>query len=125
MSKIVRVALAGAGAFGEKHLDELEEKWGKKYPYAIKSWRDNWLELSTFFKFPKEFRRLIYTTNIVEGVNRQFRKITKTKSVFPNDESLSKLLYMASIAIVKKWTMKDLIKILIWVKLMLKHLSIV
>ena len=91
---------------GCEKLDEFAEKWGKKYPYAIKSWRDNWLELSTFFKFPKEFRRLIYTTNIVEGVNRQFRKITKTKSVFPNDESLSKLLYMASIAIVKKWTMK-------------------
>lgn len=85
-------------------LDKLDELWGKTYPLVIKSWRDNWPRLSTYLKYPEEIRRLIYTTNIVEGLHRQFRKVTKTKSVFPNDEALTKLLFLAHRNISKKWT---------------------
>lgn len=84
-------------------LGELEEKWGKKYPYAIRSWENNWDILSPFFKYPQEIRTIMYTTNIIEGVHRQFRKVTKTKSVFPTDQSLEKMLYLASQNVVKKW----------------------
>ncbi|MCT4564034.1 MAG: IS256 family transposase [Maledivibacter sp.] len=87
-------------------LMELEEKWGKKYPYAIKSWESNWDILSPFFKFPLEIRRIMYTTNIIEGLHRQFRKVTKTKSVFPSDQSLEKMLYLASQNIMRKWTLR-------------------
>lgn len=89
----------------EKML-ECKEKWGKKYPAAIKSWEDNWDILSTFFAYPPAIRGIIYTTNIIEGLNRQFRKVTKTKSVFPNDEALRKMLYLASKNIVKRWTIR-------------------
>lgn len=82
----------------------VEEKWGKKYPIAIRIWRDNWDVISPFFSFPQEIRTIMYTTNIIEGVNRQFRKVTKTKSTFPSDESLLKMLYLASQNIMKKWT---------------------
>ena len=68
----------------------LEEKWGKKYKAALKSWNDNWKELTTYFKYPEEIRRLIYTTNSIENFNRQLRKYTKTKSSYPTDDSLSK-----------------------------------
>lgn len=85
-------------------LDNLEEKWGDKYLIAIKSWRNNWDELSTFFKYPPEIRKIIYTTNAMESYNRQLRKVTKSKSIFPNDESLLKILYLATIDITKKWT---------------------
>ena len=87
-------------------LDVVEEKWGKKYPTAIKIWRDNWDVISPFFSFPEEIRTIMYTTNIIEGVNRQFRKVTKTKSTFPSDQSLLKILYLASQNIMKKWTMR-------------------
>lgn len=87
-------------------LGELEEKWGKKYPYAIRSWENNWDILSPFFKYPQEIRTIMYTTNIIEGVHRQFRKVTKTKSVFPTDQSLEKMLYLASQNVVKKWTQR-------------------
>ncbi len=87
-------------------LQELEEKWGKKYPYAIKSWYDNWDVLSPFFKFPQEIRTIMYTTNIIEGLHRQFRKATKTKTVFPSDQSLEKMLYLASQNVMKKWTQR-------------------
>ena len=87
-------------------LDVVEEKWGKKYPTAIRIWRDNWDVISPFFSFPQEIRTIMYTTNIIEGVNRQFRKVTKTKSTFPSDESLLKMLYLASQNIMKKWTMR-------------------
>ncbi|HYD90496.1 MAG TPA: IS256 family transposase [Flavobacterium sp.] len=86
-------------------LDELEAKWGKKYPLAIKSWRNNWPELSTFFKYPPEIRKLIYTTNAIENFNRQLRKVTKTKSAFVSDDALMKLLYLATMNITEKWTM--------------------
>ena len=85
-------------------LDIVEEKWGKKYPTAIRIWIDNWDVISPFFSFPQEIRTIMYTTNIIEGVNRQFRKVTKTKSTFPSDESLLKMLYLASQNIMKKWT---------------------
>jgi transposase-like protein len=86
-------------------LDEFEAKWGKKYPLAIKSWRTNWSELATFFKYPPEIRKLIYTTNAIENFNRQLRKVTKTKSAFVSDDALIKLLYLTTMNIIEKWTM--------------------
>ena len=87
-----------------KALDVFAEHWDKKYPKISQSWRDNWANLSTYFKFPQEVRRLIYTTNAIEGFNRQLRKGTKSKSVFPTDDSLLKMLYLAMMDITKKWT---------------------
>lgn len=85
-------------------LDAFSERWDKKYPKISQSWRDNWANLSTYFKFPQEVRRLIYTTNTIEGFNRQLRKVTKSKSVFPTDDSLLKMLYLAMMDITRKWT---------------------
>ena len=85
-------------------LDTFSEHWDKKYPTISQFWRANWANLSTYFKFPQELRRLIYTTNAIEGFNRQLRKVTKAKSVFPTDESLFKMLYLAMMDITKKWT---------------------
>ena len=87
-------------------LMNLQDKWGQKYPFAIKSWDENWLLLSSFFKFPKEIRTIMYTTNVIESLHRQFRKVTKTKSVFTNDQSLEKILYLASQNVMKKWTQR-------------------
>lgn len=89
-----------------ENLYELKEKWGKQYPYAFRSWENNWEVLSPFFKFPYEIRKIIYTTNIIEGLHRQFRKVTKTKTVFPSDTSLEKMLYLASMNVMKKWTQR-------------------
>ena len=89
---------------GETNLLNLAEKWSGKYPAAILSWENNWSELSTFFDFPSEIRRLIYTTNTIEGYNRQLRKVTKNKAVFPTAKSIRKLLYLAHADIEKKWT---------------------
>ncbi len=86
-------------------LDEFEAKWGGKYPLGVKSWRANWNELSTMFKYPPEIRKLIYTTNAIENFNRQLRKVTKTKSAFVSDDALMKLLYLTTMQIVDKWTM--------------------
>ncbi len=102
--KLVYGALNEEAAL-EKLLD-FKEKWQTQYPSAVKSWEDNWDILSTFFAYPVEIRKIIYTTNIIEGLNRQFRKVTKTKSVFPNDDSLRKMLYLASQNITKKWTQR-------------------
>ena len=85
-------------------LDTFAEHWDKKYPKISQSWRNNWANLSTYFKFPQALRWLIYTTNTIEGFNRQLRKVTKSKSVFPTDDSLFKMLYLAMIDITKKWT---------------------
>ena len=85
-------------------LNTFSEHWDKKYPTISQSWRANWANLSTYFKFPQELRRLIYTTNAIEGFNRQLRKVTKAKSVFPTDESLFKMLYLAMMDITQKWT---------------------
>lgn len=89
----------------EKLLD-FKEKWQGTYPSAVKSWEDNWDILSTFFAYPVEIRKIIYTTNIIESLHRQFRKVTKTKSIFPTDDSLRKMLYLASQNITKKWTQR-------------------
>jgi len=88
----------------EIELDNLEEKWGSKYPIVIKSWRSNWENLSTYFQYDAHIRRTIYTTNPVEGYHRQIRKVTKTKGPFPNDMALLKLLYLAIENITEKWT---------------------
>jgi transposase-like protein len=88
-----------------KALEEFTEKWGKKYPFAVKSWERNWDELMTFMKYPEEIKRLIYTTNPIEAFNRGVRKVTKTKTSFRTDESLFKLLYLVSQNISEKWTM--------------------
>lgn len=85
-------------------LERIEEKWGSKYIYALKSWRNNWSELSTFFKYTPEIRKMMYTTNAVESLHMQLRKVSKTKTVFPTDDSLVKILYLATIGVTKKWT---------------------
>jgi len=102
--KKIYTALTEEAAFDK--LDEFKEKWQKNYPSAIKSWEENWDILSTFFAYPVEIRKIIYTTNIIEGLHRQFRKVTKTKAIFPNDDSLKKMLYLASQNIIKKWTQR-------------------
>ena len=89
----------------EDELLKLEEKWGKKYPIVLQSWNNKWENLSVYFKYPQEIRKVIYTTNIIESVHRQFRKLTKTKGAFPNENSLLKLLYMGIQNASKKWTM--------------------
>ena len=83
-------------------LEKVKEKWGRKYPYAVSNWENNWEDVSSFFQFSDDIRRIMYTTNIIEGLNRQYRKVTKTKSVFPSDSSLEKMLYLASRNVVKK-----------------------
>lgn len=88
----------------EANLIRLEETWGDKYAAAIKSWQKNWEELATFFQFPQEIRRLIYTTNTIEGYYRQLRKVVKNKASFPTPQSVRKLLYLATMDIIKKWT---------------------
>lgn len=89
----------------EVALDKLEAKWGKKYPIVFESWRNKWDNLSNYFKYPEPIRRIIYTTNIIESVHRQFRTLTKTKGAFPNDNSLLKLLFAGIRNAEKKWTM--------------------
>lgn len=100
--KAVYAAVDEAAAL--EALDIFARKWGQKYPKISASWQENWPQLSTYFKFPQEIRRLIYTTNAIEGFNRQLRKVTKAKSVFPTDDSLFKMLYLAMMDITKKWT---------------------
>lgn len=86
-------------------LDNLELKWGEDYPIVIKSWRDNWDKLSAYFQYSDDIRKMIYTTNTVEGYHRQIRKVTKNKGVFTSDTALEKLVYLAYRNIRKKWTM--------------------
>ena len=85
-------------------LDQFEAKWSDKYPLTVRSWRTNWEELTAFFKYSPEIRKIIYTTNIIESYHRQLRKATKGKSIFPSDESLLKMLYLATMDVVRKWT---------------------
>lgn len=91
-------------AEAELNMDALEEKWGRKYGVVIKSWRNNWHKLTTFFKYSAEIRKMIYTTNPIEGLHRQMRKVTKTKGAFTSDMGLLKLLYLSYKNISKKWT---------------------
>ena len=87
----------------EENLRTFSNTWRKQYPSCVKSWEDNWEVLNTFFEYPPEIRKIIYTTNIIEGLNRQFRQITKNKPSFTNDDSLRRMLYLASQRIVKHW----------------------
>ena len=105
MVDLKRVYKAVNKELAESELDTLESKWNDKYPIVIKSWRNNWDRLSQYFKYPEDIRRIIYTTNTIEAVHRQFRKLTKTKGAFPNQDSLLKLLYMGIQNASKKWTM--------------------
>ena len=91
----------------EAGLDRLEENWGSKYPSSAASWRNNWPQLSAYFKYPHELRRMIYTTNQIENYNRQLRKVTKTRTIFPSDDALFKLLYLATVDITEKWNGRD------------------
>ena len=85
--------------------EEFREKWNKKYPNILKSWDKNWAELTVFFEYPQEIRKIIYTTNAVEGYHRMVRKFTKSKSIFPTDDAIRKVVYMSVSEISKKWTM--------------------
>lgn len=89
----------------ETALDELEAKWGQQYPVVLQSWRGKWENLSAYFRYPANIRKVIYTTNAIESVHRQFRKLTKTKGAFPNENSLLKLLYLGLMNAQEKWTM--------------------
>lgn len=89
---------------GLEALHEFERIWGNKYPLIISSWRNNWAELATFFKYPPQIRKIIYTTNIIESYHRQLRKVTKGKAIFPTDDALMKMLYLVTQDVMKKWT---------------------
>jgi transposase-like protein len=104
MADLKKIYQAATQEKAEANLIKLEETWGGKYGAAIRSWQNNWEDLSTFFEFPQEIRRLIYTTNTVEGYHRQLRKVIKNKGSFPTEQSVRKLLYLATIDITKKWT---------------------
>ena len=104
MTDLKRVYAASTEEIALSELDSFDEKWSEKYPKIAKSWKDNWVNLSTYFKYPEAVRRLIYTTNTIEGFNRHLRKVTKSKTVFPSDDSLLKMLYLAMMDITKKWT---------------------
>lgn len=105
MVDLKQVYQAATRESAEAHLRQLGEKWSDKYAVAIRSWQNNWEDLATFFAYPAEIRRLIYTTNAVEGYHRQLRKVTKSKSVFPTPEAARKLLFLANRDILKKWTL--------------------
>jgi transposase-like protein len=104
MKDLKKVYRADTKALAERELTELDDKWGEKYPVVLESWKNNWDELTTYFEYTKSIRKLIYTTNIVEGYHRQIRKVTKTKGAFTNDMALMKLVYLATKNIQKKWT---------------------
>jgi putative transposase len=89
-----------------KYLDEFKSKWGKEYPLALRVWDRDWDRISTMFRFTEEIRKLIYTTNAVESVHSQFRKVTRSKNQFPDDISVMKMLYLSSLEVSKKWTMR-------------------
>jgi len=105
MADLKPVYRAATREAAETALDELEAKWGALYPVVLQSWRRKWSYLSAYFKYPEYVRKAIYTTNAIEAVHRQFRKLTKTKGAFPNENSLLKLLYAGMLNASKKWTM--------------------
>ena len=106
MIDLKKVYRADTKDLAELALLELEEKWSEKYPIVIQSWQNNWHKLSTYFEYTQPIRKLIYTTNAVEGYHRQLRKVTKTKGAFTSDMALLKLVYLATRNIEKKWTSK-------------------
>lgn len=103
MKDLKRVYQAASEEIALGELDNLSNKWGKKYSVIIDSWMNNWTNLSSYFQYPAAVRKIIYTTNALEGFNRQLRKATKTKTIFPTDDSLKKSLYLATMDILKKW----------------------
>ena len=103
VSDLKKIYKAATLEEAENALLEFSERWRKQYPSCVKSWEDNWSVLSAFFEYPTEIRKIIYTTNIIEGLNRQFRQITKNKPSFTNDDSLRRMLYLASQRIMKHW----------------------
>ena len=103
MADLKLVYRASSKELAEHRLLELDEKWGRKYPAVIKSWNSNWENLSQYFKYPEELRRIIYTTNIVEGFHRQVRKYTKNKGAFTSENALLKLIYCACQKVLEKW----------------------
>ena len=105
MKDLKPVYQATSKDIAQLNMEKLEEKWGKKYAVVIASWQRNWDKLTTYFKYPPEIRKLIYTTNTIEGYHRQIRKVTKTKGAFTSDMALLKLMYLATKNIEKKWTM--------------------
>jgi len=105
MVDLKEVYQANSKDLAESKLLELEEKWGKKYPLVLKSWNNNWHNLSGYFKYPAEIRKMIYTTNAVEGLHRQIRKVTKTKGSFTSQAALEKLIFLVIKNIAKKWVM--------------------
>ncbi|KWT73767.1 IS256 family transposase [Candidatus Magnetominusculus xianensis] len=104
LKDLKKVYQAATKALAESKLIELDETWGKKYPIVIKSWKANWDNLSNYFKYPLDIRRIIYTTNVIEGFHRQLRKVTKTKGAFATENALLKLIYLAVQKISEKWT---------------------
>lgn len=104
MKDLKTVYKASTEELALSNLDIFEEKWGKKYPMCVNSWRNNWAELATYFKYPEGIRKLIYTTNSIENFNRQLRKVTKNKTIFPSDYALQKSLYLAMVDASSKWT---------------------
>ena len=104
MVDMKKIYTAESRETAEMFLQEFEEKWGNKYSACTSSWQENWAELSAYFDYPKEIRKVIYTTNAIEGYHRQLRKVTKNRSVFPNDNAVIKLLYLATKNAEKKWT---------------------
>ena len=104
MKDLKTVYKASTEELALSNLDIFEEKWGKKYPMCVNSLRNNWAELATYFKYPEGIRKLIYTTNSIENFNRQLRKVTKNKTIFPNDYALQKSLYLAMVDASSKWT---------------------
>lgn len=104
LKDLKKVYQAGTKSSAEGMLDLLDKEWGEKYPIVISSWRNNWEELSQYFKYPPDIRRIVYTTNTVEGFNRQLRKVTRSKGVFPNEQALLKMIFLAARDIMKKWT---------------------
>ena len=104
MKDLKLVYRAETRELAESALLDLEEKWGEKYPVVMESWQNNWEELSAYFEYTQPIRKLIYTTNPIEGYHRHLRKVTKTKGSFPNDTALLKLVYLATKNVEKKWT---------------------
>lgn len=104
MKDLKKVYRAADRPSAERELDSLEVIWGKKYPPVIKSWRDNWERLSTFFQYPEPIRKVMYTTNLIEGLNRRIRKVTKTKGAFVSETALFKLVFLIIRETAKKWT---------------------
>jgi len=108
MRDLKQVYRAGTLSQAAQYMDQLEVNWGKMYPLVIKSWRQNWDRLTQYFKYPPDIRKLIYTTNTVEGYHRMVRKVTKTKGAFTSDMAVMKLIYLATINFNKRWDEKPI-----------------